>query len=310
MYKRQGSDYPDDKEAGVAQIFGWQPGFWTWEAMLIVKNGDLVISHRNPLTEEAMVYANFPYGRTIPIVMHFILSNQQRGVFEIWVDGVLRYQKRNINFGLGSFNNNDVKIGDTSKDFGSDAAGSFTTLKMGQYNYEFDDYDNNETRTVYYDNVSWYNGANGFDIVNPDESSKNLVHMAKRNSSGYAIDGGNNGANRQNVHLWSSNTNNANQKWVEIDRGNGFYSYQKANTNYCIDGGNGGAKGQNVHLWECGVANQNQHWRKVNVGGGNYRLEKRNAPGFSLDGGNGGANRQNLYLWTSSNSNQNQHWRF
>ena len=97
---------------------------------------------------------------------------------------------------------------------------------------------------------------------------------------------------------------------TEIDRGNGFYSYQKLDTDYCMDGGSGGANGQNIYLWLCSDSNQNQHWKKVNVGGGNYLLEKRNAPDYAIDGGRGGAEGQNVYLWSRSTTNQNQHWRF
>ncbi len=137
----------------------------------------------------------------------------------------------------------------------------------------------------------------------------NTVVMTKSNATGFSMDGGNGGANQQNVYLWSRNTSNVNQQWEEINRGNGYYSYKKKNTNFCIDGGSGGAKGQNVKLYSCSDNNQNQHWRKVNVNG-KFRLEKRNAPGFSIDGRSGGANEQNIYLWTSSNTNQNQLWNF
>ncbi|NMH88796.1 RICIN domain-containing protein [Flavivirga algicola] len=140
--------------------------------------------------------------------------------------------------------------------------------------------------------------------------SSNIVTMRKGNSTGFSIDGNNGGANNQNVYLWATNSNNVNQQWEEINRGNGFYSYKKRNTNFCLDGGNGGANGQNVKLWTCSNNNQNQHWKKVNLGGGKFRLEKRNAPGYSIDGGNGGANLQNVYLWASNNNNANQHWLF
>lgn len=141
-------------------------------------------------------------------------------------------------------------------------------------------------------------------------SSGGRAFLRKRNASNYALDGGNAGANGQNVYIWTANTFNVNQMWVEIDRGSGFFSYQKQGTNYCLDGGNGGSNGQNVYLWTCNSGNQNQHWKKVSMSGSHYRLEKRNAAAYSIDGGNGGANGQNLYLWTSNNGNQNQHWTF
>ncbi|WP_299252709.1 carbohydrate-binding protein [uncultured Aquimarina sp.] len=168
-----GSDYPKNKKAGIAQIFGFIPGFWSWESMLQVENGDLTIIHRSnggsSSNVEEVVYANFPYKTEVPIIIHFILSNQNKGEFEIWVNGVSEYKKTNINFGFGNFDSNDTKIGNADQDFGSESAGSLTVLKMGQYNFQDSEYETNETRTVYYDNVSWYNGPNGYDIVNPSE---------------------------------------------------------------------------------------------------------------------------------------------
>ncbi|SHI86453.1 G8 domain-containing protein [Aquimarina spongiae] len=137
-----------------------------------------------------------------------------------------------------------------------------------------------------------------------------IVHLRKRNATNYALDGGVGGAPNQNVNLWQANPNNVNQQWVEIDRGNGFYSYQKVNTNYCMDAGDSGARNQDVKLWDCETNNYNQQWRKVRIADNIYRLEKRNANGFSIDGNNGGANDQQTYLWDSSDANQNQHWIF
>ena len=135
-----------------------------------------------------------------------------------------------------------------------------------------------------------------------------VVQWVKSNASNFAIDGDRDGANGQNIYLFRSNPDNINQQWVEIDRGQGYYSYQKQGTNFCIDGDRGGQNGQNVYLWTCQDDNQNQHWRKVNVGGGNTRLEKRNAPNFSIDGDSGGQNFQNVYLWRSNDNNGNQQW--
>ncbi|MFD2561368.1 galactose-binding domain-containing protein [Aquimarina rubra] len=139
-------------------------------------------------------------------------------------------------------------------------------------------------------------------------SNTKLVHITKRNAKGYAIDGNWGGDNGQNIYLYSQNPNNENQQWIEIDRGNGYYSYQKKDTNFCMDGGNGGATRQNVYLWTCNENNQNQHWQKVDVGGGAFKLIKRNAPGFALDGASGGSNLQNVGLWNSSSTSQNLHW--
>ncbi|MBX2848701.1 MAG: RICIN domain-containing protein [Acidiferrobacterales bacterium] len=137
-----------------------------------------------------------------------------------------------------------------------------------------------------------------------------VVQMVKRNAANYAIDGNHGGDDEQSVYLWSQDLNNINQQWYEIDRGNGYYTYQKVGTSHCLDGGNGGDYRQDLYLWACADGNQNQHWRKVDVGSGYYRLEKRNAPGYSIDGDHGGEDEQNIHLWTSDNSNRNQHWMF
>jgi len=137
-----------------------------------------------------------------------------------------------------------------------------------------------------------------------------VIQMIKRNAPSFAIDGNNGSTNAQDVYLWSKNDKNANQQWIEIDRGNNYYSYQKLNTNHCLDGGRGGENEQNVYLWSCDDRNQNQHWLKVDVGDGHYRLEKRNAPGFSIDGNRGGENAQSVYLYDSNDENKNQHWLF
>ncbi|MBQ4802126.1 RICIN domain-containing protein [Aquimarina sp. MMG015] len=146
------------------------------------------------------------------------------------------------------------------------------------------------------------------EITPNNNGSSTIVHITKRNATGFAVDGMGDGADGQNVYLWSANQNNVNQQWIEIDRGNGYYSYQKIGTNYCIDGNNQGANRQNVYLWSCAQDNQNQHWKKVSVGGGAYKLIKRNAPGYALDGGSNGANAQNIQLYDASNTSQNLQW--
>ena len=135
-----------------------------------------------------------------------------------------------------------------------------------------------------------------------------IVHMTKRNASNFAIDGGQGGANLRNIYLNDENDGNVNQQWVEIDRGGGYYSYQKQGTEFCIDGNRGGANGQRAYLYTCSDDNQNQQWRKVAASGGTYRLEKRNSPSFSLDGNRGGENGQEIYLWETGDTNQNQQW--
>ena len=162
MTMNLGSDYPSDKTAGVAQIFQFvNESFWTWAAMLLIDDGDLTILHRpnggTSSNVEEVVYADFPKNQDFNIIIHFIVSNQNNGELQIWVDGVSRYHKTNINFGFGTWNSNDVQTGDYT----------YVDLKAGQYNFDDGGYANNETRTVYYDNLSWYNGPDGYSKVDP-----------------------------------------------------------------------------------------------------------------------------------------------
>ncbi len=137
--------------------------------------------------------------------------------------------------------------------------------------------------------------------------SGNIVHITKRNATNFAIDGNDGGGNGQDVRLLYADENDINQQWIEIDEGNGYYSYQKNGTNYCIDGNHGGAIDQNVYLWSCIDGNQNQHWLKEAVGDGSFRLIKRNASGFAIDGGSGGVNERSIELYTAVN-HQNLQW--
>ena len=155
------------------------------------------------------------------------------------------------------------------------------------------------------------NGSNnsitiGNDCV--DQPAVIPVHIRKRNAPNFAMDGGIGGDDGQNLKLWSGDTGNDSQLWVEIDRGNGYYSYRKKGTNYCIDGGNNGANGQNAYLWTCSANNQNQQWEKAGVGGDAFKLIKRNSPQYALNGGSGGANDQNIELGLSSSNSQDLHW--
>ena len=306
-----GADYQTDKQAGIAQVFQFaNPDFWSWAALLDMTNGDLTMTHRGPspgAKTNVVLYRDFPKQRDMDIVIGFTLSEIGNGEIQVWVNGESRYRARNISLGFGTWDRNDVQTGEYT----------FVTFKAGQYNYQGADYSNGDTETVYYDNISWYNGDNGFDIVNPARTIRptrpsgdsGLVHITKRNASGFAIDGNRGAANLQGIYLFDENENNRNQQWVEINRGGGYYSYQKRGTNHCIDGNNGGAAGQRVFLYSCGDSNRNQHWQKIATSGGTFRLQKRNSPAFSIDGNRGGANGQALYLWDSDSNNPNQQWR-
>ena len=158
--------------------------------------------------------------------------------------------------------------------------------------------------------ASNYTYGPNFTTGGSGNTSNPIVTMRKRNAMDFALDGGRRGANNRNLYLWDYSASNVNQQWIEIDRGNGYYSYQKNNTSYCIDGGNGGDRRNPVFLYTCDDDEQDQQWKKVSMGSGYYRLEKRNASNYSIDGKGGGERRQEAHLWTNNNNNYNQHWYF
>lgn len=153
---------------------------------------------------------------------------------------------------------------------------------------------------------SFQTAAGNCPTTRPPENS--TVHIRKRNAQDFALDGMQGAANAQNVYLSAQNPNDANQQWIEINRGGGFYSYQKQGTNQCIDGGNDGVDRQNVSLGICGDDDHNQHWQKVSTDNGFFKLIKRNAPGFAIDGGSGGFDGKNVGIYDSSNPSHNLQW--
>jgi len=132
----------------------------------------------------------------------------------------------------------------------------------------------------------------------------------EKNGTSFSVDGNGGAQEGQQLYLWATNTNNANQNWVQVSHGDGYYSYKKEGTSLCWDGGSGGAKRQAVTLEVCDSDDYNQHWKKIKITSGTeiYRFQKRNASGYSIDGNGGADYQQSLYLWSSSDTNVNQQW--
>lgn len=153
-------------------------------------------------------------------------------------------------------------------------------------------------------NIDWFEFKTDDALI----GSSSIVHITKLNAPNFAIDGNNGASDFQSVYLYNADETNINQQWIEVNRGDGYYSYQKMNTEYCIDGGDGGTNRQDVYLLPCDENNFNQQWQKVDVGNGAFKLIKRSDAGFAIDGGKDGANRQNVQLWNSGSTSQNLQW--
>ena len=142
-------------------------------------------------------------------------------------------------------------------------------------------------------------------------TSYGATFVMEKNGTGFALDGNRGAQEGQQLYLWNTNTKNVNQHWVQINQGDGFYSFKKYNTNLCWDGGNSGSKRQPITLEECDSDNYDQHFSKIKLVSGTeqYRLKKRGVS-YSVDGNRGGTNGQFVYLWNSQDSNVNQQWNF
>lgn len=137
--------FPMNKTSGLAQWFADSSACNSWMGMLDLDNNDLTISHRGNCgsPKSAVVYPNFPRNRWVSIITHVVASHLGAGRFQIFVDGVSRYDAQNINFGFDKWTSADelqapVQIG----------------LKFGQYDFDSAHYDKDEVRTSYYTNIT------------------------------------------------------------------------------------------------------------------------------------------------------------
>ncbi|WP_276167382.1 carbohydrate-binding protein [Zobellia alginiliquefaciens] len=171
-----GEDYGTDVQAAIAQVIGYGRDVEMWEAMLKMNNNDLVMAYRGNgsdyiETEESeikenTIFSNVPRNRNINIIVHFVLSATDQGLMEVWVDDEKVMEEDNISLGYGSWN------ADTDR---KDCPECRSELRTGQYNYNTNHYQENETRTVYYDNITMYNGEDGYDIVDPSINDEDNI---------------------------------------------------------------------------------------------------------------------------------------
>ena len=132
--------------------------FNSWSLLLSLKDGDLGISHRRGAgrATEVTLVKNFEFGRDHDIVIGQVMSEDRDGMVEVWIDGKRVYSETSIDHGMGDFDKDDNQGEDSHSQF-----------KLGMYNHSPDDYRDGEVRIVYYDNVTWYTGPDGYDIVDP-----------------------------------------------------------------------------------------------------------------------------------------------
>ncbi len=156
--------FPTNKDGAIAQIFA-ENGCSSWAAMVEYHNNTMIVSHRSSCGGPAQPILSKDIQRNtwIPVIMHFVISHQNKGLLEIWygdapeANPTYRYTG---NFAWGQWSGDSLNpaIGD-----------NMIKLKIGMYNFQYGNYDNGEERRLYYDNVTQINGnpPNAWSLVNP-----------------------------------------------------------------------------------------------------------------------------------------------
>lgn len=178
--------------AGLMQIWGKNDATGAANHMCMLKfdgrnGGALVWQHRyNSVANKThyLVEPNFPRDEFVDVIVHVQLKTKNTGIVQVWINGELKIDKTNQNIGWGDMDESGM-INETYC-FGT---------SIGQYNFfadaNLDDaYDGDdhlfdghmvgETRTVSYDNVSLYNGVDGYDLVDPSEETTSCVKSTSK----------------------------------------------------------------------------------------------------------------------------------
>ena len=215
----------NDTQAGLMQVFGFDPryGMSSWTAMFDFNEGDLTWVDR---TDQGMaktygtIMENVPKGEDLDVIVHVVLSKSNKGTVEVFIDGDLKYSRYNTNVGMGDFNSND------EQDWTS-----VTEFKIGQYNYENPKYTPGEERVVYYDNISWYDQSDGYDVVDPSgdggaftpDPNKTYYVDCPRHDLRLAATG-----SSEDAYTTSTSTTGADVEWKFVDKGNGYWHIDRA----------------------------------------------------------------------------------
>ncbi|MDF7809290.1 carbohydrate-binding protein [Pontiellaceae bacterium B12219] len=168
------ASYPTDKNCIVLQMFAHGRG-GSWAGTLIVNDNRLSIEHRDWLTSNITVYeldADIERDTWIPIIIHFKPSTDPTlGKIQVWYDGAPQ-SAPSYDY-TGKFAYDGIDDGNGGWDDGwvdADTMISGIGLKWGMYCADSSNYTPNETRTIYYDDVSQLKGnpIGAWDLVNPE----------------------------------------------------------------------------------------------------------------------------------------------
>ncbi|MGJ8639088.1 MAG: carbohydrate-binding protein [Opitutaceae bacterium] len=155
-------DYPMDKNCIVLQLFAHGKG-GSWAGTLIMNDNRLSIEHRDWLTKNhtlGVLDEDIPRDTWLPIIIYWKPSTDPEvGKVKVWYKGAPE-ESPTYDY-TGKFAYDDEWDGDTMQ--------NGIGLKWGMYCADAADYTKNETRTVYYDDISQLKGNpyGAWELVNP-----------------------------------------------------------------------------------------------------------------------------------------------
>jgi hypothetical protein len=183
FYLKIDSDYMVDNtntDACLMQIWGHNDETGSENHMAMLQfdgrnGGALCWQHRYNSVEDKthlLIYSDFPRDQWVKIIIRVKLCDTDNGTVQVWVDDELMLDVTGQTIGWGDMDSTGM-INET-----------YATNSFGQYNYRenaswdetydeeshyFDGHMEGETRTVFYDNVSLWNGTDGYSIVDPGD---------------------------------------------------------------------------------------------------------------------------------------------
>ena len=129
----------------IWQLYNWNSaGCSNWTSHIELIEDELYLSYRNACVDPTVVKIadNIPTNTDLAFQIRAVTSGINRGRITVLLDGETLVNETNINLGFGSFDSDD------------NAETSVVGVKMGMYCYDTEDYDDDEVRIVYLDNVS------------------------------------------------------------------------------------------------------------------------------------------------------------
>ncbi|KAL4797548.1 polysaccharide lyase-domain-containing protein [Aspergillus venezuelensis] len=154
--------FPTDRSTIFAQQF-CPGGCSSWCGELNIDGNKLVAEHRTGCVDPTTSTLVDEIEKDVwhDVVVHMRVSQEEDGLYEVWWDGEKVYRVDGINVGFG--------------DWDGDSLSSGWYFKNGIYAFDIEDYEDGKTRTLLFDNVSWYEddgGENdGYDTVAPGSAS-------------------------------------------------------------------------------------------------------------------------------------------